>query len=94
MFAAAVLPAMLNIVFGGFYQSMLHERLSYFITILRTFVCYLAALWFCSHGGMESIWGFFAVAELLTILLWLPRCSERAVCCSSAGWTSPAPKPS
>ena len=72
MFAAAVLPAMLNIVFGGFYQSMLHERLSYFITILRTFVCYLAALWFCSHGGMESIWGFFAVAELLTILLWLP----------------------
>lgn len=77
IYAASILPAMLNIVFSGYYQAMLREKLTYLITFLRTFLFYLASLWICSRNGMASIWNIFAVTELLTLLVWLPAALKR-----------------
>ena len=72
IFALSVLPAMLNLVFSGYYQAMLQEWLAYLITALRSLVLYLTALYLCSREGMDSIWYVFVVDEVLTLLFWIP----------------------
>ena len=71
-FALCVLPAMVNILFSGYYQSILQEWLAYLITFLRSFLFYLAALFLCSRNGMDSFWYIFVVVEVLTMLVWFP----------------------
>lgn len=71
IFALSVLPAVLNVVFCGYYQSILREWLAYLITFLRSFVFYLVALFLCSRGGMNSFWYIFVMAELLALAVWL-----------------------
>ncbi len=72
VFAISVLPAAFNVLFGGYYQSMLREWLSYFITFLRSFLFYLLALAFFSRGGMDSFWYVFIASEFLSIIVWIP----------------------
>ncbi len=72
IFALSVLPAMLHIVFSGYYQAMLQEWLAYVITALRSLVFYLVALYLCSRNGMDSFWYIFVLVELLTLAAWVP----------------------
>lgn len=72
VFALSVLPAMVNVVFSGYYQSILREWLSYLITFLRSFAFYLLALAVLSRGGMDAFWYVFPAAELLSLLVWIP----------------------
>jgi hypothetical protein len=72
IFALSILPAMINTVFGGYYQSILREWLAYLITFLRSFIFYLIALFLCTRRGMDSFWYIFLVAETLTIAFWIP----------------------
>ncbi len=71
IFAVSILPAMVNILFSGYYQAMLREGLAYLITFLRSFVFYLLSLYICSRGGMAGFWYVFFLSELLTLLSWL-----------------------
>ncbi len=72
IFAFSVLPAMVNVVFSGYYQSILREWLAYLITFLRSFVFYLLSLAFFARGGMDVFWYVFLVSELLSVLVWAP----------------------
>ena len=72
VFALSVIPAMVNVIFGGYYQSILREWLAYLITFLRSFVFYLTALYVCSWGGMETFWFVFVLAEVLAMATWIP----------------------
>lgn len=60
----------INTTFGYYYQSIEKERLSYLITTLRTFVCYLLAVFICKRFGMDGFWWHFALAEVMTLLVW------------------------
>ncbi len=77
IFALSVLPAMVNVVFGGYYQSILREWLAYLITFLRSFVFYLLALVFFARAGMDAFWYVFAVSEVLTLAVWIPTAIAR-----------------
>ena len=77
IFALSVLPAMLNAVFCGYYQSILREWLSYLITFLRSFVFYLLALMVLSRYGMSGFWYVFVTAEVLSFLVWVPAAIAR-----------------
>lgn len=72
LFALSVLPAMVNILFCVYYQSILREWIAYLITFLRSFALYLAALLLCSRGGMDTFWYVFLMAEGLSLLIWIP----------------------
>ncbi len=72
IFALSVLPAMFNVVFRGYYQSILRESLAYLITFLRSFIFYITALLLCSRNGMDSFWYVFLVSEVLTVITWIP----------------------
>lgn len=72
LFALSVLPAMVNLLFSGYYQSIMREGLAYMITFLRNFLVYLAALFLFSRGGLDSFWYIFTFVELLTLLIWVP----------------------
>ena len=77
IFALSVLPAMLNMLFGGYYQTLLKERLAYLITFLRSFVFYLMALYMSSKIGMSVFWYIFTIVEVLTILVWIPLTARK-----------------
>lgn len=72
IYALSVLPAMVNLLFCGYYQSVYKEWLAYLITFLRSLVLYFTALWFCSRQGMDSIWYAFLADEMMTLVIWLP----------------------
>ena len=72
LFTLSIIPAMINTVFGGYYQSIQRETYSYFITFLRSLVFYLIALAFCGRGGMGTFWYVFVMAEALSIVVWMP----------------------
>lgn len=72
LFALSVLPAMINILFSGYYQSIMREELAYLITFLRNFLVYIAALFLFSRGGMETFWYIFTAVEVMTLFIWLP----------------------
>lgn len=72
IFALSVLPSMINILFSGYYQTMLQEWLAYLITFLRSFLFYLTALFICSRQGLEFFWYIFVMVELLTLTAWVP----------------------
>lgn len=77
IFAFSVVPAMVNVVFSGYFQSILREWLAYLITFLRSFAFYLAALAVCARGGMAVFWYVFTIAELLSLAVWLPIAAAR-----------------
>ena len=77
IFALSVLPAMVNVLFCGYYQSVFKEWLAYVITFLRSLMMYLTALYFCSRQGMDSIWYAFLMDEVLTLLIWIPIAALR-----------------
>lgn len=60
----------INTTFGYYYQSIEKERLSYLITTLRTFICYLFAVFVCRRFGMNGFWWHFALAEIMTLFVW------------------------
>lgn len=70
IYMASVLLMIVNTTFGYYYQSIEVERISYLITTLRTFVCYLAAVFWCGRFGINGFWWHFLVAEALTLLIW------------------------
>ncbi|MBR3175402.1 MAG: hypothetical protein IKF55_06025 [Oscillospiraceae bacterium] len=72
IYALSVLPAMVNLLFCGYYQSVFKEWLAYVITFLRSLLLYFTALYFCSRRGMDSIWYAFLMDEVLTLLVWMP----------------------
>ena len=72
IYALSILPAMYNVLFSGYYQSILKETLAYMITLLRSFVFYMTALYLCSFHGLTGFWYIFIVVELLTIIAWVP----------------------
>ena len=72
IYAISILPAMLNVLFSGYYQAVFKESLAYLITILRTFVFYVIALLVCSGYGMTGFWFLFVVSEILSMMVWLP----------------------
>ena len=72
IFSLSVLPAMVNVVLGGYYQSILREWLAYLITFLRSFVFYLLALAILARGGMGAFWYVFPASEILSLLVWIP----------------------
>lgn len=72
LFALSVLPAMVNLLFSGYYQAIMEEWLAYLITFLRNFLFYLVALFLCSRGGMQNFWYIFVMVELLTLAAWIP----------------------
>ena len=77
IYALSVLPAMLNLLFSGYYQAIFQEWLAFLITILRSLVVFFSALYLCSRQGMESIWYVFVVDEILTMLVWMPTAAFR-----------------
>ncbi len=77
LFAISVIPAMINAVFSGYYQSILREWLAYLITFLRSFVFYLFALAFFVRGGMDAFWFVFVAAEVLSLAVWVPMSMAR-----------------
>ena len=77
IFAISVLPAMVNVVFGGYYQSILREWLAYLITFLRSFVFYLLSLVFLAGRGMDAFWYVFVASEVLTLAAWIPAAVAR-----------------
>ena len=72
IFSFSIIPAMFNVVFSGYYQSILHEEMAYLITFLRSFAFFLVALLLCSRQGMNYFWYIFLVSEFLTTLVWIP----------------------
>ena len=72
VFSLSILPALVNAVFGGYYQAILREQLAYLITFLRSFIFYLVALFLCTRQGMDNFWFVFLIAELLTLFGWVP----------------------
>ncbi|MBR0351793.1 MAG: hypothetical protein IJH53_01125 [Oscillospiraceae bacterium] len=72
IYALSALPAMVNLLFSGYYQAIYEEWLAYLITILRSLAVFFAALYLCSRHGMKYIWYVFVVDELLTMLIWMP----------------------
>lgn len=72
IYALSVLPAMVNLLFCGYYQSVFKEWLAYVITFLRSLLLYFTALYFCSRQGMDSIWYAFLMDEMMTLLIWIP----------------------
>lgn len=77
IYALSVLPAMVNLLFSGYYQAIFQEWLAYLITILRSLAVFFAALYLCSRHGMKYIWYVFVVDELLTMAVWMPAASLR-----------------
>ncbi|MBQ9458593.1 MAG: ATP-binding protein [Oscillospiraceae bacterium] len=77
VFALSILPAMVNVVFGGYYQAILREWLAYLITFLRSFVFYLLALALLARGGMDTFWYVFAASEVLALAVWIPTAMAR-----------------
>ena len=72
IYALSALPAMVNLLFSGYYQAIYEEWLAYLITILRSLAVLFAALYLCSRHGMKYIWYVFVVDELLTLVIWMP----------------------
>ena len=72
IFALSILPAAANYIFSGYYQTIFQEWLAYLITFLRSFVLYLVALFLCSLKGMDTFWYVFLLAEVLTLMIWIP----------------------
>lgn len=77
IYALSALPAMVNLLYSGYYQAIFQEWLAYLITILRSLVVFLAALYLCSRNGMKQIWYVFVVDELLTMAVWMPAAAFR-----------------
>ncbi len=77
IYALSVLPAMLNMLFCGYYQSIQREWLAYLITVLRNFLFYLIAMAFCVQGGLEGFWYVFVLTECMTLLVWIPLAVRR-----------------
>ena len=71
IYALSILPAMANILFSGYYSSILREGFAYLITFLRSFLFYLVALYLCSLAGMKTFWYVFLVAETLALVTWM-----------------------
>lgn len=72
IYSLSVLPAVVSLMFSGYYQAVYQEGLAYLITVLRNLAVFFAALFLCSRRGMESIWYVFVVNELLTLMIWVP----------------------
>lgn len=72
LFSFSVLPAAVNAIFSGYYQSVLREGIAYLITFLRSFLFYLVALALCARRGIDTFWYIFVTAELLTLVVWIP----------------------
>lgn len=72
IYSLSVMPAMVNVVFAGYYQAIFKEGMTYLITFLRTFLVYLLALFCCAAGGMDRFWYLFVITEMLTLCIWLP----------------------
>ena len=77
IFSLSILPAMFNMLFGGYYQTLLKEQLAYLITFLRSFVFYLMAVYMSSRIGMGAFWYIFVIVEALTMMVWLPLVLKR-----------------
>lgn len=60
----------INTTFGYYYQSIEKEKISYLITTLRTFICYLAAVFISKRYGIEGFWWHFVIAEIMTLFIW------------------------
>lgn len=77
IFSFSVLPAMLNIVFSGYYQALRQEWIAFLITVCRSFLLYLTAMMVCSRGGMDTFWYIFVMTEVLTLVIWIPAAWRR-----------------
>ena len=70
IYALSILPAMLNLIFGGYYQAILREKFAYVITLLRSLTFYLTAVLLCNYGSIREFWYVFVISEVSTLIIW------------------------
>ena len=77
LFCLSVVPAGLSLMWSACFQSIGREKIVFWISQTRTFVCFILFALFFYLFGLGKFWYAFLGAELSTLLIWIPMCLQK-----------------